>query len=62
MGRQNSGIFILMRVLGKKHPETRTQPTVGTPEQGMIVGEGRHRRIDDVLSGSGCIERDQMQR
>ena len=39
MGRQDCGIFIVMTALGKKYPETRTQPTVGSPEQGMIVGE-----------------------
>ena len=30
---------------------TRTQPTVGSPEQGMIMGEGKRRRIGDLLSG-----------
>jgi hypothetical protein len=32
-------VFIVMTVSGERHPETRTLPTVGTPEQDMIVGE-----------------------
>lgn len=41
MGSQD-GIFIARTAHGKKYPETRMQPTVGTPEQNTIVG-GRHR-------------------
>ena len=49
MGCQD-GIFIVRMAEGKKYPETRVQPTVGTPEQGMIA-KGESIGDDDLPEG-----------
>ena len=39
----------------KENPETRMQPTVGTPEQGMILREGIGEYFDDLPAAGGCM-------